>query len=116
MLNECGQLRASRAAQALDARLTNHVVASSLNLALDARIGLHEQRVRLAQTPITRSPTRLKGTDPKFWSKIAKKFFVETASLGMGEMRPKILGGCEYYVIMGAKYNVKMGGQGGGGW
>ena len=29
MLNECEQLWASRAAQALDARLTNHVVALS---------------------------------------------------------------------------------------
>ena len=31
MLNECEQLWASRAAQALDARLTNHVVAPSVN-------------------------------------------------------------------------------------
>ena len=36
MLNECEQLWASRAAQALDARLTNHVVAPSLNPALQA--------------------------------------------------------------------------------
>ena len=36
MLNECGQLWASRAAQALDARLTNHVVDPSINPALDA--------------------------------------------------------------------------------
>ena len=35
MLNECGQLWASRAAQALDARLTNHVVYPSVNPALD---------------------------------------------------------------------------------
>ena len=35
MLNECGQLWASRAAQALDARLTNYVVAPSVNPALD---------------------------------------------------------------------------------
>ena len=35
MLNECGQLWASRAAQALDARLTNHVVDASVNPALD---------------------------------------------------------------------------------
>ena len=35
MLNECEQLWASRAAQALDARLTNHVVAPSVNPALD---------------------------------------------------------------------------------
>ena len=34
MLNECGQLWASRAAQALDARLTNHVVDPSVNPAL----------------------------------------------------------------------------------
>ena len=34
MLNECGQLWASRAAQALDARLTNHVVYPSVNPAL----------------------------------------------------------------------------------
>ena len=34
MLNECKQLWASRAAQALDARLTNHVVALSVNPAL----------------------------------------------------------------------------------
>ena len=34
MLNECEQLWASRAAQALDARLTNHVVAPSVNPAL----------------------------------------------------------------------------------
>ena len=31
MLNECEQWWASRAAQALDARLTNHVVAPSVN-------------------------------------------------------------------------------------
>ena len=31
MLNECGQLWASRAAQALDARLINQVVAPSLD-------------------------------------------------------------------------------------
>ena len=36
MLNECEQLWASRTAQALDARLTNHVVASSVNLASDS--------------------------------------------------------------------------------
>ena len=35
MLHECEQLWASRAAQALDARLTNHVVAPSVNLALE---------------------------------------------------------------------------------
>ena len=35
MLNECGQLWASRAAQALDARLTNHVVYPSVNPALE---------------------------------------------------------------------------------
>ena len=34
MLNECGQLWASRAAQALDVRLTNHVVDPSVNPAL----------------------------------------------------------------------------------
>ena len=34
MLNECEQLGASRAATALDARLTNHVVAPSVNPAL----------------------------------------------------------------------------------
>ena len=34
MLNECGQLWASRDAQALDARLTNHVVDPSVNPAL----------------------------------------------------------------------------------
>ena len=34
MLNECEQLWASGAAQALDARLTNHVVAPSVNPAL----------------------------------------------------------------------------------
>ena len=38
MLNECGQLWASRAAQALDARLTNHVVDPSVNPALDASL------------------------------------------------------------------------------
>ena len=33
----------------------------------------------------------IKGTNPKFYSKMAKKiFFVEKASSGMGEMRPKI--------------------------
>ena len=31
MLNECEQLWVSRAAQALDERLTNHVVAPSVN-------------------------------------------------------------------------------------
>ena len=35
MLNECEQLWTSRAAQALDARLTNHVVAPSVNPALE---------------------------------------------------------------------------------
>ena len=35
MLNECEQLWSSRAAQALDARLTNHVVAPSVNPALE---------------------------------------------------------------------------------
>ena len=35
MLNECGQLWASRAAQALDVRLTNHVVDPSVNPALE---------------------------------------------------------------------------------
>ena len=35
MLNECGQLWASRAAQALDTRLTNHVVDPSVNPALE---------------------------------------------------------------------------------
>ena len=34
MLNECEQLWASRAAQALDARLPNHAVAPSVNPAL----------------------------------------------------------------------------------
>ena len=34
MLIECQQLWASRAAQALDARITNHVVAPSVNPAL----------------------------------------------------------------------------------
>ena len=38
----------------------------------------------------------LKGTDTKFWSKITKKKIVEKASIGMGEMSPKILGGYEY--------------------
>ena len=36
MLNECEQLWASRAAQTLDARLTNHVVAPSVNPALQS--------------------------------------------------------------------------------
>ena len=49
MLNKCGQLWASRAAQALDARLTNHVVDHSVNPALDARAGLHDPRARLAE-------------------------------------------------------------------
>ena len=35
MLNESEQLWASRAAQAVDTRLTNHVVAPSVNPALD---------------------------------------------------------------------------------
>ena len=35
MLHECEQLWASRASQALDARLTNHVVALSVNPALE---------------------------------------------------------------------------------
>ena len=37
MLNECEQLWASRAAQALDARLTNHVVDPSVNPALEKK-------------------------------------------------------------------------------
>ena len=36
MLNECEQLWVSRAAQALDARLTNHVVTPSVNTALES--------------------------------------------------------------------------------
>ena len=46
MLNECEQLLASRAAQALDARLTNHV---TVNPALDnwctCTIGLRQPRI-----------------------------------------------------------------------
>ena len=38
MLNECEQLWVSRAAQALDARLTNHVVAPSVNPALKGHL------------------------------------------------------------------------------
>ena len=39
----------------------------------------------------------IKGTDPKFWSKIAIIFFFcEKASSGMWEICPKILGGYEY--------------------
>ena len=37
MWNECEQLWASHAAQALDARLTTHVVAPSVNLALETK-------------------------------------------------------------------------------
>ena len=37
MLNECEQLWASLAAQALDARLTNHLVVPCVNPALDTR-------------------------------------------------------------------------------
>ena len=40
MLNECEQLWASRAAQALDARLTNHVVDPSVNPALEGKTGI----------------------------------------------------------------------------
>ena len=42
MLNECGQLWASRAAQALDASLTNHVVDPSVNPALRFYIEVHK--------------------------------------------------------------------------
>ena len=42
MLNECEQLWASRAAQALDARLTNHVVDPSVNPALQIRNIVHK--------------------------------------------------------------------------
>ena len=38
MLNECGQFWASRAVQALDARLTNHVVDPSVNPALEGKM------------------------------------------------------------------------------
>ena len=38
----------------------------------------------------------IKGTDHKFWSKIAIFFFAEKASSGMWEISPKILGGYEY--------------------
>ena len=38
MLNECEQFWVSRAAQALDARLTNHVVAPSVNPALNTHV------------------------------------------------------------------------------
>ena len=38
----------------------------------------------------------LKGTDPKFWSKIAIFFLAEKASSGMWEICPKISGGYEY--------------------
>ena len=41
MLNECEQLWASRAAQALDERLTNHVVAPSVNPALQTSLLSH---------------------------------------------------------------------------
>ena len=43
MLNECGQLWASRAAQALDARLTNHVVDPSVNPALGTLLATTEE-------------------------------------------------------------------------
>ena len=45
MLNECGQLWASRAAQALDARLTNQVVAPSLDGPLDCFLNCPKIRV-----------------------------------------------------------------------
>ena len=47
MLNECEQLWVSRAAQALDARLTNHVVAPSVNPALDVffRVKVFRQKM-----------------------------------------------------------------------
>ena len=43
-LNECGQLWASRAAQALDARITNHVVDRSVNPALVEIVLVWESR------------------------------------------------------------------------
>ena len=43
MLNECEQLWVSRAAQALDARLTNHVVAPSVNPALESWVDMKER-------------------------------------------------------------------------
>ena len=46
MLNECGQLWASRAAQALDARLTNHVVYPSVNPALGYVPKNNEKRIQ----------------------------------------------------------------------
>ena len=45
MLNECGQLWASRAAQALDARLTNQVVAPSLDGPLYSYLQLEASHV-----------------------------------------------------------------------
>ena len=45
MLNECEQLWASRAAQALDARLTNHVVAPSVNPDLEEWPEYSDQRL-----------------------------------------------------------------------
>ena len=43
MLNECEQLWASRAAQALDALLTNHIVAPRVNPAL----GVTDNRIHV---------------------------------------------------------------------
>ena len=52
MLNECQQLWASRAAQALDARLTNHVVAPSVNPALH-----NIQTAQSSPSLVVREPT-----------------------------------------------------------
>ena len=49
MLNEFEQLWASRAAQALDARLTNHVVAPSVNPALDQLNAWHKFYILIAR-------------------------------------------------------------------
>ena len=38
----------------------------------------------------------LRGPTQNFGQKLQKKNFVEKASLGMGEMHPKILGGYEH--------------------
>ena len=51
MLNECEQFWASRAAQPLDARLTNHVVAPSVNPALQAE--------KLSNCSLKTSPSEL---------------------------------------------------------
>ena len=82
-----------------DCSLSEHLVNGSIKLPESKVLPKSDKSapcVIVADDAFPLKPYLLKGTDPKFWSKIAKKNFVEKASSGMGEILPKILGGYEY--------------------